>query len=482
MQNNTKSDSLNKLIHEEILRQIPLMVYLIILCITGIAGNILVCYIYTKKYTLSTFRIFVTVLGAADLFISSIIIPLELLQFAWQYTFSSVAVCKLTLFVKAWATIASSSLLFCIAVDRYRKVCKPFSWQISFRAAKIMCFGCAFLGVAFSWISPVIYNIQTKELDVYNVTISECAITDSMKKTVFPMLNNVSLALLFVGALTGIIIMYTLIAIRVKQHLKKKINASMRRRQAIKIEACSEKHTASDGNKYGNASESNTLEISNSDFSEQGNKRRKREIEMEIVRGSNDNESSDIFKVSDAYITDIDNASDINGSKALNAEFGLDGDRRQAKQIDIGIRNTYSEKKESDKVSEGKITATGDALTTPQLDSAEKKPTEACKNEKSTLKRSSNENRNTRNRYRTTLIMFLVSLAFIVSYLPLLSLLLIVNADKTFAAALTDSERAAYKFFHRSYLLNCAVNPVIYGIWDVRFRKSCKMMLMCRKS
>ncbi|XP_045164163.2 uncharacterized protein LOC123530370 isoform X2 [Mercenaria mercenaria] len=331
-----------------------------------------------------------------------------------------------------------------------------------------MCFGCAFLGVAFAWISPVIYNIQIKELDVYNVTISECAITESMKKTVFPLLNNVSLALLFVGALTGIITIYIFIFIKMKR-----VTDALERRWWIRKEAYvgytdSKKHTVPDGNTTVNASESNTPEISDSDFFEQGNRRRKTEIEMQIARGRTERWKT--------YITVTDNASDIKASKALNAEFGVEGERRQTKRINIGTRNTYSKKKENDKISKGKITTTGDAFKTPNitiLDALEKKPNEACKSKKSTPMRRS-------IRFRTRRIklsLFLYSLACIVSYLPLLLILLIVNADK----ALTDSERAAYNFFHRSYSLHCAVNPIICGIIDVRFRKFCKMKLLCRK-
>lgn len=355
------------------------------------------CAIYfTKKYNLSTFSIFVTVLAAVDLFTSSVVIPLELLQFAWQYTYENVLVCKLNLFVKMSTTITSGFLFLCIAIDRYRKICRPFGAQISLRAARLMCITSAVLGVAFSWISPVIYSVQSAELRVYNLTISECAITRPMKQTLYPLISNVSLVFLFAGALTGIIMMYCFIAFRVKRQIKKKIGHSS--------DLDSRKQPA------------DTVKMFNSSSDKENCMNNELELETSTVgNASNLNTSSDYQE------TDMD-------------ETGRESTER--------FRNSSKVK------------------TTQGL-----------------YRRG-----NRRNRNRTTWIMFVISLAFIVSYLPLLCISLITFADKSFVRSLSDSERAVYKFVHRSYFLNCAVNPVIYGVWDTRFRKSCKILLACRKN
>ena len=78
---------------------------------------------------------------------------------------------------------------------------------------------------------------------------------------------------------------------------------------------------------------------------------------------------------------------------------------------------------------------------------------------------------------KATYSMFLISLAFVLSYLPLLLLLLIRSIDSGFEAGLSAAERAIYKFFLRSYFLNCSINPFIYGLSDSRFRDSFKDVL-----
>ena len=78
---------------------------------------------------------------------------------------------------------------------------------------------------------------------------------------------------------------------------------------------------------------------------------------------------------------------------------------------------------------------------------------------------------------KATYSMFLISLAFVLSYLPLLLLLLIRSVDSDFESGLSAAGRAVYKFFLRSYFLNCSINPFIYGLSDSRFRESFKEVL-----
>lgn len=74
---------------------------------------------------------------------------------------------------------------------------------------------------------------------------------------------------------------------------------------------------------------------------------------------------------------------------------------------------------------------------------------------------------------KTTFIMFLVTLAFILCFLPHL----IVRQFKSeFMDDSSGSGNAVYRILTRSYFLNCAVNPVIYSLFDTRFRLACRKM------
>ena len=75
---------------------------------------------------------------------------------------------------------------------------------------------------------------------------------------------------------------------------------------------------------------------------------------------------------------------------------------------------------------------------------------------------------------RSAMIMFFISLAFMISYSPYLILRLWEAVSVHFISSMTDTERAIYKTFLRSYWLNCVINPFIYCACAPQFRKEGK--------
>ena len=74
---------------------------------------------------------------------------------------------------------------------------------------------------------------------------------------------------------------------------------------------------------------------------------------------------------------------------------------------------------------------------------------------------------------KTAFLMFCISLAYVLSYLPHLLLMLTRALSDDFVDNMSDTGRAAYKFFIRSYFLQCMINPIIYSACDSRFRNEC---------
>jgi hypothetical protein len=73
---------------------------------------------------------------------------------------------------------------------------------------------------------------------------------------------------------------------------------------------------------------------------------------------------------------------------------------------------------------------------------------------------------------RTTFVMYLVTIAFICSFLP--HLIVRQFKSKFTADGSSSGSEGVYKILTRSYFLNCAVNPIIYSIFDSHFRRACK--------
>jgi hypothetical protein len=72
----------------------------------------------------------------------------------------------------------------------------------------------------------------------------------------------------------------------------------------------------------------------------------------------------------------------------------------------------------------------------------------------------------------TTYLMFIISIVFILNFVPVLTLVLIREVKKDFVENMSDLTRTVYRFFLRSYYISAAVNPIIYSIFDRRFRKA----------
>lgn len=388
------SKSLDELSNDEVKRQIPLMIYLIVMCITRICGNMLVCYIFARKYTESTYRIFVIALSIIDSLICCVSLPLQFFGQLIKYKFDDEWLCRIGMFVNTWTTICSCCFLFCIAIDRYRKVCSPLRWQVSITVAKLMCLLSVVTAFSSSWISSIIYGIQEMKHGDFNVTIVQCAVTEDMTKTPLPLINNILFAILFFGSFIITFTFYIRIALRVRQQERWK-NRS----------------------KGGLRMKSDDLNLTS---------------KLPVVTTVGQKEDK-------THEPDVSNSKTNKDAIDEPAELKGRDDTNQSNNKQHTLKQIRSSKKQ-------------------YAFRQNKQP----------------------NSHKAAYIMFMVSLVAIVSFIPVLSLLFIRSVDKTFVESLDNTERTVYNFFLRSYLVNSAINPLIYGIFDAKFRNSCKMICTCK--
>jgi hypothetical protein len=85
--------------------------------------------------------------------------PLEIVDMTHFYEFESAAACKILRFVNYFATIGSGGILMALAVDRYRKICKPLRKQFTIQITRIVIGGVCLFSFCISWPSLVFYNI-----------------------------------------------------------------------------------------------------------------------------------------------------------------------------------------------------------------------------------------------------------------------------------------------------------------------------------
>lgn len=74
---------------------------------------------------------------------------------------------------------------------------------------------------------------------------------------------------------------------------------------------------------------------------------------------------------------------------------------------------------------------------------------------------------------KTTVMLFLVTLLYVICFTPFLGIAFHRTIHKEAFKNMTRSERMAFYVILRSYLLNCAINPIIYSFCNDLFRKEC---------
>ncbi|XP_041361630.1 neuromedin-U receptor 2-like [Gigantopelta aegis] len=85
---------------------------------------------------------------------------------------------------------------------------------------------------------------------------------------------------------------------------------------------------------------------------------------------------------------------------------------------------------------------------------------------------------------KTTFMLFLISLVFMLSFLPHVLLKSIRAFNKQFVSQPTTSVLVTYNIFVRSYFINSVANAFIYGFCSPRFRQECQSIfkvLICKR-
>lgn len=80
---------------------------------------------------------------------------------------------------------------------------------------------------------------------------------------------------------------------------------------------------------------------------------------------------------------------------------------------------------------------------------------------------------------RNTLIMRMVTIAFVVSFLPYLVIVTLRYSNPDIPTKLSKAEQILYHVFLRTYFINSMINPFIYGFMNVEFRAKIKE-LFCK--
>ncbi|CAC5396197.1 unnamed protein product [Mytilus coruscus] len=403
MEFDNTSSRLAELNHAQALRNIPIVVYLGLVGITGCIGNSLVFYIYASIYTKLNSRIFLLFLAAIDWSTCVIDIPLEIITVLNEYNFQDTLLCKFSRTGNALTTLYAGGVLLAIAVDRYLKICRPLGFQISNRTAKLLCIVLFFVTFLLIWPEFVMNGLKTVVIKGEGLNGTECSIEDAYQKSAYPTVFKFLIFILFTATLSIMIFMYCLIGRKVRFFVLKNERRGSQSKSNGSLDSTENLYDVSNIKRLQRTENSNAAAMN------------------EYVHVSKSNSKDNVY-------TTYDSNDSIDDFKSMDSQAS-----------EIGA----IERKRPFKIQ----------LSTTQLDQIKRKRTLA------------------RN---TTYLMFIVTSSFIIAGLPYFILIILNHATDHFVLNMNPGGRVVYGFFLRSYFLGATVNPIIYSIFDRRFRHTCR--------
>ncbi|XP_014776024.1 neuropeptide FF receptor 2 [Octopus bimaculoides] len=218
--------TLERLNDEKALLRIPAIIYTIILMVIGLFGNTITCYIYGYRLKMLPTHCFIIVLAVFDILSCCIAMPTEILDMRYPFMFPSMIACKILRFLSYFTTGSSSIILLIIAVDRYKRVCRPFKRQISVREAKIIAVVISVIGIGVT--SPMLYisGKMTHPTRIPYINGTDCSISDNVRNTKFPKIYFGILFLIIISSFVAMSICYLLLWLEVKNRCSNPIGSN----------------------------------------------------------------------------------------------------------------------------------------------------------------------------------------------------------------------------------------------------------------
>ncbi|XP_063407008.1 cholecystokinin receptor type A-like [Mytilus trossulus] len=412
-------------------------IYILLLMIIGISGNLLVCYIYlfyqkrcqrttrsfrgrNKSSKLKTTDIFIISLACFDLISCLLAMPMELFLLRNFLTFDYPWLCKISRFISMFCTISTSFVLLAIAVSRFVGIrLRSLNITITTLHAKIIVVVSVLIALALSSPVLVLYGTYTLPLTA-GVTASTCLIVNEYAETNYPFVTIVCLTVIHLLFDILFITFYGLISGKVVSN-KRTFSTIIR-------------------NNSSNRSQEQSIESKTIVLSNEGN-------QNENV--SLTNTASDKTKYDDVFLDHIAEDGNEYGqqSPALN--------KRIIKPIKIAGRK--------------KSSSTSTAYSR-----------RSCKSLRlgSSFANETNVHGRTYKASRTTFMLFIVTLAFMVTFAPYCIVALLRNLEGVgYYSKLTDIQKTVYQLFLRSYFLSSAINPIIYSFLNQSFKSRSKIIL-----
>ncbi|PVD27742.1 hypothetical protein C0Q70_12914 [Pomacea canaliculata] len=186
----------------------PSLVFCVLIMTIGIPGNILVFVVYASQFRPSTTRVFIMAMSFCDLFTSVITLSFMIHRLRHMYKVPVPSLCVFLGTAAHFPIIMSNNLLICMAMDRWRRVCRPVEWQLSPLHASQLVVMCSILSTFFVLPVSLLYGERRFDTKYAGLQGRICDFTSTDNARLYGryLLLYVAILLAFVGFSYGNII------------------------------------------------------------------------------------------------------------------------------------------------------------------------------------------------------------------------------------------------------------------------------------
>lgn len=480
--------------------QLPAIVYTAIMMILGLPGNMIVFYVYFFKWRQSTSRVFILFIAALDMVNCATTLPMEIFIMRYSVKLDRPFLCKVTRFSTFTMNSASAIILVGIAIDRFIHICRPHSRSFSAKTSMHICIGSIVIATCLTWPSFLLYG--TRHLDLGELTGFACLTQNKFDQTPYPLMFFGVIFLITMLLFIVLAVFYCLIGARIYKHRKfkeRKCTHQQRFNEDEEEDVVDEdsgshyklaKKPPADAENNKKASETvNNISLPNdgNPETEDHNVNGITNVENHISNGSQvvSEPTNNSDKVNDATRSAAIVKSPLNPIEE-NDEDKTETDLNQDENnIAEHIKNNGNESTGYSKAAPKRLVSKSSTSSTTRSSCGSNKLTSSVRyllvRGASTIRQSERDKCTkcvTVRIGRSTLMLFLITLAYILSFVPFYIIVIIRQSDETFVLGLSEGELMAYHLFLRSYLLSSAINPFIYSFCNAQFREYCRDLFL----